>query len=68
MRCIYASSATQDYNELGYPKYELPFSIDYGERKSHERGVYPTQYTSSMVTARVKQDEETDTRVIAKKY
>ena len=31
---------------------------------SHARGV--SVYTSSMVTARVKQEEETDTRVIAR--
>ena len=34
------------------------------ERGSHARGVYPTQYTSCMGTARVKHEEETDTSVI----
>ena len=28
-------------------------SIDYRERGSHARGVYPTQYTSRMETARI---------------
>ena len=35
--------------------------MDYSERESHAQGVYPTQYTSRMGTARVKQEEETDT-------
>ena len=34
----------------------------YRERRFHARGVYPTQYTSRMVTASVKQEEEIDTR------
>ena len=34
------------------------------ERKFHERGVYPTQYTSGMGTARVKQEEEADTSIM----
>ena len=34
------------------------------ERESHARGVYPTQDTSHIGTARVKQEEETDTRII----
>ena len=34
--------------------------MDYRERGSHARSVYPTQYTSRMGTARVKQEEETD--------
>ena len=49
---------------LQRPKYKGLFSIDYRERKSHSRGVYPIQDTSRMGKARVKQEEETDTRVI----
>ena len=30
--------------------------MNYRERRSHARGVYTTQYTSSMGTARVKQE------------
>ena len=41
-------------------------SMDCRERGSHARGVYPTQYTSRMGTARVKQEEEADTRIIVK--
>ena len=40
--------------------------MDYRERGSHVRGVYPTQYTWRMVTAMVKQEEKTDTRVRAR--
>ena len=45
---------------LKRPKYKVPFSMEYRERESHARGVRPTQYTSCMGTARVKQEEETD--------
>ena len=38
--------------------------MDYWERKSHARGVYPTQYISRMGTARMKQGEEANTRII----
>ena len=38
--------------------------MDYKKRGSHARGVYPTQYTSHMGTARVKQEEEADTGII----
>ena len=38
--------------------------MNYRKRGSHARGVFPTQYTSRMGTARVKQDEETDRRII----
>ena len=38
--------------------------MDYRERGSHARGVYPTQYTSRMEIARVKQEEEAVTKVI----
>ena len=38
--------------------------MDYSERGSYARGVYPTQYTSRMGTAMVKQEEEADTRII----
>ena len=43
------------------PKYKGPYSIDYRERGSHARGVYPTPYTSRMGTARVKEEEEVET-------
>ena len=39
--------------------------MDYGERGSHERGVYPTQDTSRKGTARVNQEEKANTRIIA---
>ena len=41
--------------------------MDYRERRSHARRVYPTQYTLRMGIARVKQEEEIDknnTRVV----
>ena len=38
------------------------FSINYWERGSHARSVYPTQDTSRMGTATAKQEEEADTR------
>ena len=38
--------------------------MDYRERGTNAQGVYPTQYTSCMETARVKQEEETDTRIM----
>ena len=34
--------------------------MDWRERGSHARGVYPTQYTSRMGTARVKEEEGAD--------
>ena len=34
------------------------------ERGSHARGLYPTQYSSFIGTVRVKQEEETDTRIM----
>ena len=40
--------------------------MDCRERGSHARGVYPTQYISRMGTARVKQEEKADTRIIVK--
>ena len=40
--------------------------MDYRERGSHARSVYPTLDTSRMGTARVKQEEEADTRIILK--
>ena len=39
--------------------------MDCRERGSHARAVYPTQDTSRMGTAGVKQEEEADTRIIA---
>ena len=41
-------------------------SMDCRERGSHARGVYPTQYTSRMETARVKEGVGADTRIIVK--
>ena len=38
--------------------------MDYRERRSHARGVYPTQYTSRIETARMKKEEEADTRIM----
>ena len=38
--------------------------MDYRERGSRARGVYPTQDTLRMGTARVKKEEETDTRIM----
>ena len=40
--------------------------MDNRERGSHARGVYPTQDTSRMDTARVAQEEEADTRIIVR--
>ena len=40
--------------------------MDCREQGSHARGVYPTQDTSHMGTAMVKQEEETNTSIIAK--
>ena len=40
--------------------------MDYKERGSHARGVYPTQYTSRMGAARVKEGVGADTRIIVK--
>ena len=52
------------YKVTHRPKYKGPFSMDYRERGTHAQGVYPTQYNSRMGTARVKQEEETDTRIM----
>ena len=38
--------------------------MDYREWEFHARGVYLTQDTLRMETARVKQEEETDTRIM----
>ena len=40
--------------------------MDYRERGSQARGVYLTQDTSRIETARVKEEEEADTRMIAR--
>ena len=40
--------------------------MDYRERGSYVRGVYPTQYTSRIGSVRMKQEEEADTRIIVK--
>ena len=37
--------------------------MEYSERRSNARGLYPTQDTSHMRTARVKQEEEADIRI-----
>ena len=41
-------------------------SMDCRVRGFHERGVYPTQYTSRMEIARVKKEVGADTRIIVK--
>ena len=41
-------------------------SMNCRERGSHARDVHPTQDTSRMETARVKEEEEVDTRIIVK--
>ena len=46
-------------------KYKGTSSMNQRERGSHAHDVYPTQYTSCMGTARVKEEEGADTRVIA---
>ena len=43
-----------------------PFSMDYWERGSHARSVYSAQDTQTMETARVKQEEEADTKIMAR--
>ena len=48
------------------PKYEGQFRMACREQGSHARGVYPTQDTSRMGTARVKQEEEADTIMTVK--
>ena len=55
---------TQQSMILKDKKYKGPFSMDYRERGSHAWGVYPAQYTSGMGTTRVKQKEETNTRIM----
>ena len=40
-------------------------SIDSKKRGSHARGVYPSQRTSRLEAARVKQEEESDTRFVS---
>ena len=47
-------------------KYKGTSSMNYRERRSHARGVCPIQYTSRMGTARMKQEEGADTRIIVK--
>ena len=42
--------------------------MDYREAGSHTRGVYPTQDTSRIGTAKVEQEEEADTSCSCKKY
>ena len=45
-------------------EYAKPFSMDCRERGSHARGVYTTQDTLRMGTAKMKQEEGEDTRII----
>ena len=40
--------------------------MDCRERGSHARRVYPTQYTSRIETAKVKEEVGADTRIIVK--
>ena len=40
--------------------------MNYRERESHERDVYHSQDTSCMGTVREKQEEEEDTRIMAR--
>ena len=42
--------------------------MDCRDRRSHARGVYPTQYTSRMEAARLKEEEKADTRIIVKEF
>ena len=42
--------------------------MGYRERGSHARGVYPTQNTLRMETARVKEEEDADKRIIVKEF
>ena len=41
-------------------KYKESFSMDYREQCPHAQSVYPTQDTSRMGTAMVKEEEEAD--------
>ena len=47
-------------------KHKEPYSIDCRERRFHARGVYLTQDTTRMRVSRVKQEEEAETRIIAR--
>ena len=40
--------------------------MDCRDRGSHVRGLYPTQDTSRMGIARVKREEESDTRIMGR--
>ena len=42
--------------------------MDCRERGSHARGVYPTQYTWRMATARVNEEQEEDASIIVNGY
>ena len=48
-------------------KYKGTSSIDCRDRGSYARGVYPTQYTSRIGAARVKQEVGADTKVIVER-
>ena len=47
-------------------KYRRSLGIDHRERRSQARVVYPQRDTSRMGTARVKQKEEANTRIMLK--
>lgn len=53
--------------KLHRPKIQRLFSIDYRERGSHS-GAYPAQDNSRMGSARMKQEEEVDTKIIAETW
>ena len=40
--------------------------MDYWKRRSHARGVYPTQDTSRTKTPTVKQEQQADIRILVK--
>ena len=47
-------------------KYKGTSGMDCRERGSHARGLYPTQYTSRMETANMKEEVGADTRISVK--
>ena len=59
-------AASGQYRVVYRTKCERPLRMNHRERGSHARGVFPTQDTSRMGTARVKQEEEADKRVIVR--
>ena len=59
IQALYGSITTRQ-------KYKGTSSMNCRELGSHARGVYLTQYTSSMETARVREEEGADRSVIAR--